>query len=162
MDFFKNTSLAPSSIILLNRKLNEWLTFFPQSQQNITNLLMFPENSNKILLERVENKSNTNLHNFYTAINCLINHSTEFISHIPSQTLSELSAVPTQHDFQEFQKKVCKDHNEIEGEAYFFILDAPGIPDDVDVRSEENESSVNHEDGAELNNGTTFILFKML
>jgi hypothetical protein len=90
MDFFKNTSLAPSSITLLNRKLNEWLTFFPPSQQNITNLLMFPENSNNILVERVENKSNTNLHNFYTAINCLINHSTEFISHIPSQTLSEL------------------------------------------------------------------------
>lgn len=90
MDFFKDTSLAPSSIKLLNAKLNEWLAFFPKSQQNITNLLMFPENSNTILLKHVTNKSNTNLHNFYTAINSVINHSTEYTSHIPSKTLSDL------------------------------------------------------------------------
>lgn len=90
MDFFKNTTLAPSSISMLNSKLNEWLTFFPKSQQNITNLLMFPENSNKILLEKVTNKSNTNLHNFYTAINAIINHATEYTSHIPTQTLADL------------------------------------------------------------------------
>lgn len=90
MDFFKNTTLASSSITMLNKKLNEWLSFFPKHQQNITNLLMFPENSNKILLDNVTNKSNTNLHNFYTAINTFINHSTEFTAHIPSLTLSGL------------------------------------------------------------------------
>jgi hypothetical protein len=90
MDFFKNTTLAPSSIKLLNAKLNEWLSFFPKSQQNIINLLMFPENSNKILIDSVTNNTNTNLHNFYTAINAIINHSHEYTSHIPSQTLSDL------------------------------------------------------------------------
>lgn len=90
MDFFKNTTLAPSSIKLLNAKLNEWLSYLPISQQNITYLLMFPEISNKILLEKVSNKSNTNLHNFYTAINSFINHSTDYTSHIPSLTLSDL------------------------------------------------------------------------
>lgn len=90
MDFFKNTTLAPSSIKLLNTKLNEWLSYLPPSQQNITYLLMFPEISNKILLDKVTNKSNTNLHNFYTAINSFINHSTDYTSHIPSLTLSDL------------------------------------------------------------------------
>jgi hypothetical protein len=90
MDFFKNTTLAPSSIKLLNNKLNEWLSYLPSSQQNITNLIMFPENSNNILLQQVTNKSNTNLHNFYTAINTFINHSTEYTSHIPSLTLSDI------------------------------------------------------------------------
>ena len=90
MNFFQDTTLAPSSIVLLNKKLNEWLSFFPTSQQNIINILMFPENSNKILLDNVTNKANTNLHNFYTAINAFINHSIEFISHIPYKQLAEL------------------------------------------------------------------------
>lgn len=90
MDFFQNTTLAPSSIKLLNAKLNEWLSFFPKHQQTILNLLMFPENSNKILLDNVTNKSNTNLHNFYTSINSFINHSHEHTSHIPRKQLTEL------------------------------------------------------------------------
>lgn len=90
MDFFKNTTLASSSIKLLNAKLNEWLSFFPPSQQNIINLFMFPENSNKILLDSVTNKSHTNLHNFYTSINAFSNHSYDFISHIPLKQLAEL------------------------------------------------------------------------
>lgn len=90
MDFFQNTTLAPSSIKLLNAKLNEWLSFFPKHQQTILNLLMFPENSNKVLLDNVTNKSNTNLHNFYTSINSFINHSHEYTSHIPHKQLTEL------------------------------------------------------------------------
>lgn len=90
MDFFQDTTLAPSSIKLLNAKLNEWLSFFPEQQQNIINLLMFPENSNKILLDNVTNKSNTNLHNFYTSINTVINHSHDYTSHIPRKQLAEL------------------------------------------------------------------------
>lgn len=90
MDFFKNTPLAPSSITLLNKKLNEWINFFPKEQQNILNILMFPESANKILINNVVNKSNTNLHNFYTAINAVINHSYDFISQIPHKQLAEL------------------------------------------------------------------------
>ena len=90
MDFFKDTTLKDSSIKLLNAKLNEWLSFFPKNQQNILNILMFPESSNKILLDSVTNKSNTNLHNFYTSINAFINHSHDFTSNIPRKQLAEL------------------------------------------------------------------------
>ncbi len=90
MDFFKDTTLKDSSIKLLNAKLNEWLSFFPKNQQNILNILMFPESSNKILLDNVTNKSNTNLHNFYTSINAFINHSHDFTSNIPRKQLAEL------------------------------------------------------------------------
>jgi hypothetical protein len=51
---------------------------------------MFPDNANKILLESVTNKSNTNLHNFYTAINAVINHSYEFTSQLSHKQLAEL------------------------------------------------------------------------
>ena len=90
MNFFQDTTLQPSSIKILNLKLNEWISFFPKSQQSILNILMFPENANKILLESVTNKSNTNLHNFYTAINAVINHSYEFTSQLSHKQLAEL------------------------------------------------------------------------
>jgi hypothetical protein len=92
MDFFKDTTLAPSSVTMLNRKLNEWISFFPEHQQNVLSILMFPENANKILLENLKNKANTNLHNFYTAINAFSNHSVDFISHIPLKQLNELKS----------------------------------------------------------------------
>lgn len=90
MDFFKNTTLAQSSIKLLNNKLNEWISFFPKEQQNVLNILLFPENANKVLLKSATNKSNTNLHNFYTAINAFINHSTDYTSQIPTKQLADL------------------------------------------------------------------------
>jgi hypothetical protein len=90
MNFFQDTTLQPSSIKILNLKLNEWISFFPKSQQSILNILMFPDNANKILLESVTNKSNTNLHNFYTAINAVINHSYEFTSQLSHKQLAEL------------------------------------------------------------------------
>ena len=90
MNFFQDTTLQPSSIKILNLKLNEWISFFPKSQQSILNILMFPENANKILLENVTNRSNTNLHNFYTAINAVINHSYEFTSQLSHKQLAEL------------------------------------------------------------------------
>lgn len=90
MDYFKNTTLAKSSISLLNRQLHIWLEFFPKHQQHITNILMFPDNAVKILNDNITTKSNTNLHIFYTAIISLINHSTEFTSHIPPEQLKDI------------------------------------------------------------------------
>lgn len=88
MDYFQNTILSKNSILLFNRQLNLWVSFLPKSQQNIINILLFPENSVKILNESLKTKTNANLHTFYTAIISLINHTTEFTSHIPPEQLA--------------------------------------------------------------------------
>lgn len=90
MNFFENTILAPSSISMFNKKLNEWISYLPQTQQNITSLLMFPDNSVKVLIENITTNTNNNLHIYYTAINSIINHASEFTSHIPKPTMLEI------------------------------------------------------------------------
>lgn len=90
MDYFQNTPLAKTSISLFNRQLNIWVALLPKSQQNIINILMFPENAVKILKESLTTTTNTNLHTFYTAIISLINHSTQHTSHIPTQQLADI------------------------------------------------------------------------
>lgn len=90
MNFFDDTSLAPNSISLFNRKLNEWLAYMPKSQQHISQIFQFPEYSTKILLDKLTIKSNTNIHTFYTAILAVLNHCDDYTSHIPSTQLDEL------------------------------------------------------------------------
>jgi hypothetical protein len=51
---------------------------------------MFPEFSNKILLEKLDIKTNTNLHTFYSSILALINHCTEYTSHIDTEQLNNI------------------------------------------------------------------------
>lgn len=90
MNFFNDTTLSTTSISLFNRKLNEWLTFMPSTHKHISQIFLFPEFSNKILLDKLTIKSNTNLHTFYTAIIAILNHSTEYTSNIPINQLNEL------------------------------------------------------------------------
>ena len=90
MNFFENTTLADSSISMFNKKLNEWISYLPKSQQNITSLLMSPDSSVKVLIDNITTNTNNNLHIYYTAINSIINHAPDFISHIPIKTLLEL------------------------------------------------------------------------
>ena len=90
MNFFENTTLADSSISMFNKKLNEWISYLPKSQQNITSLLMSPDSSVKVLIDNIATNTNNNLHIYYTAINSIINHAPDFISHIPIKTLLEL------------------------------------------------------------------------
>jgi len=90
MNFFENTTLADSSISMFNKKLNEWISYLPKSQQNITSLLMSPASSVKVLVDNITTNTNSNLHIYYTSINSIINHAPEFTSHIPIKTLLEL------------------------------------------------------------------------
>ena len=90
MNFFENTTLADSSISMFNKKLKEWISYLPKSQQNITSLLMSPGSSVKVLVDNITTNTNNNLHIYYTAINSIINHAPDFISHIPIKTLLEL------------------------------------------------------------------------
>ena len=90
MNFFENTTLAPSSISMFNKKLNEWISYLPKTQQNITSLLMSPDSSVKALNDNITTNTNNNLHIYYTSINSIINHATDFTSHIPTKTLLEL------------------------------------------------------------------------
>jgi hypothetical protein len=90
MNFFENTTLADSSISMFNKKLNEWISYLPKSQQNITSLLMSPDSSVKVLVDNITTNTNSNLHIYYTSINSIINHAPEFTSHIPIKTLLEL------------------------------------------------------------------------
>ena len=66
MNFFENTTLADSSISMFNKKLNEWISYLPKSQQNITSLLMSPDSSVKVLVDNITTNTNSNLHIYYT------------------------------------------------------------------------------------------------
>lgn len=90
MDYYKDAPLATSTIQMYNLRIKEWMSYMPKSQQHISQIFMFPEFANKILLEKIHVKTNANLHTFYTAVLAILNHSTEHTSHIPSPQLQEL------------------------------------------------------------------------
>jgi hypothetical protein len=92
MDYFKDRPLASSSIVHYNRKLTQWLSYMPQTHQHISQIFMFPEFSNNILLEKLDIKTNTNIHTFYSAILALLNHCTEYTSHIDTQQLNNIKS----------------------------------------------------------------------
>lgn len=90
MNFFNDTTLAPASLSLFNRKINEWLSYMPKTQQHITQIFQFPEYSTKILFDKLTIKSNSNIHTFYTAILAILNHCNEYTSHLTPTQLDEL------------------------------------------------------------------------
>lgn len=93
MDYFQNTTFAPASKSLFNRQLNTWVSYLPKTQQNIINILMFPENSVKLLKDNIKTNSNANLHTFYTAVIAVITHSPDFTSHIPTKQLNDIHQI---------------------------------------------------------------------
>lgn len=90
MNFFNDTTLAPASLSLFNRKLNEWLSYMPKTQQHITQIFQFPDYSTKILIDSLIIKSNSNIHTFYTSILAILNHCSQYTSHLTTIQLEEL------------------------------------------------------------------------
>jgi hypothetical protein len=86
MDYFKGTPLATTTANMYNKRIAEWLSYMPQSHQHVSQIFMFPEFANKILQEHIHTKTNSNLHSFYAPILAVLNHCTEYTSHIqPTQ-----------------------------------------------------------------------------
>lgn len=90
MSFFHDTTLSDTSTSLFNRKLNEWLSYMPSTHKHISQIFLYPEFANKILLDKLKIKSNANLHTFYTAVLAILNHCREYTSNIPTIQLNDL------------------------------------------------------------------------
>jgi hypothetical protein len=90
MNFFTNSTLSDTSIAMYNRKLNEWISFMPKTQQHVSQIFSYPEFANKVLLENIKTQSNANIHSFYSSILAVLNHSTEYTSHIPQTQLDDI------------------------------------------------------------------------
>ena len=90
MNYFEdNETLAPSSIIQYNARLNKWISLMPKEKQDILHILLYPHES-ITYLTHLDNTNNTNLHTYYTAVRSYL-HNTKYLTIlINSNTLRTL------------------------------------------------------------------------
>jgi hypothetical protein len=92
MDFYKDTELSPSTKTLFNIKIQKWITFMPDDKKDILSIFMNPDDSVKHLLDKLDNKNNSNLHGYYSAVISFLNHNTFLpllINNLSLQTIKE-------------------------------------------------------------------------
>ena len=78
MNYFEdNETLAPSSIIQYNARLNKWISLMPKEKQDILHILLYPHES-ITYLTHLDNTNNTNLHTYYTAVRSYL-HNTKYL-----------------------------------------------------------------------------------
>lgn len=84
MNYFKDASLAESSVKLYNTKIQKWLSMTPH--KNILRLLVFHKESYDILLKGLGEKENTatNRHMYLSAVVALFNHSPTIVAQLPA------------------------------------------------------------------------------
>lgn len=84
MDFFgTHTSLQPISIKTFNKKLSDWISFFPEYSRSLLTLIMFPDYSMEVLNRCITTNSNSNKHMYIMGVLSIFRHRRDIIGTMP-------------------------------------------------------------------------------